>query len=256
MSDKEKLLTELYSVIKNCKTCELHKSRQQALPGEGNPEAKLFLVALAPGEQEDREGRMFIGSSGKMLDDLLENAKVNRNELYISNLIKCNLPQNRKPKMIDIESCHNYLDEEINIINPEFIVTLGFYASRYILEKYKYHAPRARADYHELYGKLVYADGQKIYLLPHPACLLYKPEYLAATQSKYNKLRILGTKCKWYSLCPMRKYFMSGRILRFWVELYCHGDWQNCRRFQMEKNGESHPDNMMPDGTIDDGLKN
>lgn len=235
--------------IKNCRDCALSESRQEVLTGEGDQKAKLFLVALSPGEREDEAGRMFIGPSGKVLDELLEKAGISREEIYISNLVKCNLPQNRKPKMIEIEACHKYLDTELEMVKPEFIVTLGFYAGRYILEKYHADPPSAKSDYHELYGRLFYADAQKIYLLPHPASLLYKPEYKEKTQEKYNKLGVFKQPCKWYRVCPMRRHYEKGKLQKKWIELYCQGDWQVCERYQMEERGEYHSDLMLPDGS-------
>ncbi len=246
----EQDLHKLNSRIRQCERCQLAETRQQALTGEGNPEAKFFLAALSPGEMEDREGKMFIGPSGRMLDELLKTADIKRQELYISNLIKCNLPQNRKPKMREIEACHIFLDEELKIIQPEFIVPLGFYTSRYILDKYHVESPSAKADFRQLYGKLFYSSGQKIYPIPHPASLLYNPDQLSGTQKKYNKLKIFQNECKWYCCCPMKRFYEQGRLLRKWIELYCHGDWQNCVRYQMEERGEYHPDRMLPDGSI------
>ena len=249
---KQDLLDKLNTNLSDCRNCSLYETREKVLKGEGDPDTKIFMVALSPGEQEDRIGKMFIGPSGKVLDKLLAEAGVKRNKLYISNLIKCNLPQNRKPKMAEIEACHQYLDQELEIIKPEFIVTLGFYAGRYTLEKFKWDVPSAKVDYHDLYGRLVYARGQKILLLPHPASLLYKPEYWQKTQEKYNKLRILGNECKWYCCCPMRRYYEAGKLIKQWIELYCHGDWQSCIRYQMEEIGQYHPDHMLPDGSLDE----
>jgi DNA polymerase len=246
---KQEELEKLNKELVNCRDCHLCETRQQVLRGEGNLAARFFLVALSPGEQEDEAGRMFIGPAGKVLDELLEKAGIKRSEVYISNLIKCNLPQNRKPRMREIEACHKYLDEEIEIIQPGFIVPLGFYAGRYILEKYHAQPPSAKADYHELYGKLFYADGQKIYLLPHPASLLYKPVYYPQTQRKYNKLKTLSKECKWYCCCPMRRLYEEGKLRRRWIELYCHGDWESCQRYQMAERGEYHSDKLLPDGS-------
>lgn len=246
---KRKLLDELYDVSRKCRLCALSETRQNVLCGAGNLDAKLFLVALSPGEMEDKENKLFIGPSGKVLNRLLENAEVNRDDLYISNLVKCNLPQNRKPKMRDIETCHQYLDKELEIVSPEFIIPLGFYASRYVLEKYNADIPSAKADFRELYGKLFYASAQKILPLPHPASLLYNPDFEEKTQTKYNILSILGTECKWYYCCPMKRFYHTGKIKCKWIELYCHGNWKYCKRYQMEEKGEYHSDSMLPDGT-------
>lgn len=248
IQDKKRQLYELNNILKDCDNCHLCETRKNVLTGEGSLDAKFFMVALSPGEMEDEQGKMFIGPSGKILDELLHIAGIKRESLYISNLIKCNLPQNRKPKMKEIDACHIYLDQELDIIKPEFIVTLGFYAGRYILEKYHASPPSAKADYHQLYGKLFYSDAQKIFLLPHPASLLYKPEYQHLTQEKYNKLKILQRECKWYCCCPMKRYYLQGKLAKKYIELYCHGNWQNCLRYQMEEQGIYHSDRLLPDG--------
>ncbi|MDP8220266.1 MAG: uracil-DNA glycosylase [Candidatus Stygibacter frigidus] len=246
MEAKLKLLN---NQIVNCDRCHLAETRQHALPGEGDINSRFFMVALSPGEHEDIESRMFIGPSGRMLDRLLHDMGIKREILYISNLIKCNLPQNRKPKMVEIETCSKYLDEELEVIKPEFLIPLGFYATRYILEKYRADPPSAKINFRPLYGKLAYASGQKIYPLPHPASLLYNPDYYPQTLEKYKKLHTFQHTCKWYNYCPMKRFYEQGKLDRKWVELYCKGDWQICRRYQMEEINQYHPDNMLADGS-------
>jgi len=127
---------QLNGEIKNCRKCSLSESRTNVICGEGKLDAKLMLIAQAPGEQEDIAGRMFIGPSGKVLDELLKSANLNRDEFYMTNLIKCMLPRYRRPKEDEIEMCSWYLDREIELINPRVLVPLGYYATRYIFRKY------------------------------------------------------------------------------------------------------------------------
>ena len=218
-------------------------------------ESKLFLVAQAPGEKEDRMDRMFIGPSGKVLDMLLEEAEIDRKQVYMTNLIKCTLPKNRKPKMDEIECCGYFLDREISIIHPEVIVPLGYYVTRYILTKYHTNPPSARVDFTKLYGELIFPEGQKIYPLPHPASLLYNPSFENETIEKYKKLQILLQDCKWFPSCPMKRFYEEGRLESKWIELYCKGDWKNCVRYEMEERVIYHPDWMLPDGSMDERLK-
>lgn len=110
------------------------RTRRNALPGEGDPHARLMLVAQAPGENEDREGRMFIGPCGKKLNELFREVGLSREEVYLTNLIKCMLPKYRKPKQDEIQACAGYLDEEIRLINPSVIATSGYYSTKYIYE--------------------------------------------------------------------------------------------------------------------------
>jgi uracil-DNA glycosylase family 4 len=134
MENKKKEVDRLNQSIKTCKKCRLHLTRTNALCGEGDLNARLMLIAQAPGDIEDREGRMFIGPSGKILDELLNEAGINRNEIYMTNLIKCRLPKNRRPKQSEIESCGCFLEEEIKLIGSDVIIPLGYYSSRYILK--------------------------------------------------------------------------------------------------------------------------
>lgn len=217
-------------------------------------DSKFMLIAQAPGENEDKNGVMFIGPSGKIFDELLANAEINREDLYITNLIKCMLPNCRKPKSDEIEVCSKYLDEEITILNPDILVPLGFYSSKYIFDRYS--LPNlAKSEFHEVVGKLFIADNKKIFPLAHPATLLYHESFKEKTIKNYRKLKVLSEECKWFHLCPMKRYYEEGKLDKKWIELYCKGDWESCVRYYLEENGEFHPDNMLPDGTIDEKLK-
>lgn len=125
-----------------------------------------MLIALSPGKNEDVENKMFIGPSGRVLDKLVRAAGIERESCYMTNLIKCMLPNNRRPKTAEIVSCSNHLNEEIEIIRPEIIVPLGFYATRAMLVKYRANSPATRTDVSPLYGILIFSDWQKKYLLP------------------------------------------------------------------------------------------
>jgi len=239
--------------IKKCKKCRLSESRINALCGEGDLNAKLMLIAQAPGENEDREGIMFIGPSGKILDELLRKSNVGREELYMTNLVKCILPKYRKPKQDEIDKCSNYLDEEIKIINPEILVPLGYYATTYIFKKYSLPLP-SKQEFYTLYGKLFLSDNRKIFPLQHPAAVLHDPSIEKVLIKNYQKLNVILKDCKWYPTCPMKKFYEEGTLDRKWVELYCKGDWESCIRYQIEESGKPHPDWMLPDGTIDEKL--
>ena len=244
---------QLNGEIKNCRKCSLSESRTNVICGEGKLDAKLMLIAQAPGEQEDIAGRMFIGPSGKVLDELLKSANLNRDEFYMTNLIKCMLPRYRRPKEDEIEMCSWYLDREIELINPRVLVPLGYYATRYIFRKYALQLT-SRKDFYTVYGKLFFSRGQKILPLTHPAALLYNPSFKKEMTKSYSKMNILLEDCKWYPVCPMKRFYEEGVLDEKWVELYCKGDWESCIRYQMEERGELHPDSMLPDGSVDKRL--
>ncbi|MEA2055276.1 MAG: uracil-DNA glycosylase [Candidatus Thermoplasmatota archaeon] len=246
-------IKELSAEISRCNKCRLSETRINALCGEGNLDTKIMLVAQAPGENEDREGKMFIGPSGKVLDELLRVSDVERDSLYMTNLIKCMLPKYRKPKQDEIDICSGYLDKEIKLINPEVLVPLGHYATKYIFEKYSLPLP-SKQEFYTIYGKLFRTDNRKILPLQHPAAMLYHPHIKNEMKKNYHKLNVLLNDCKWYPLCPMKKFYEEGKLDRKWIELYCKGDWESCIRYQMEENGEPHLDWMLPNGTIDEKL--
>ncbi len=111
--------------IKNCRLCELYVKRTNAVPGEGNDKAKLVIIGEAPGKNEDLKGRPFIGMSGKFLTRYLEMAGIERNEVFITNAVKCRPPNNRKPKKEEILTCQPYLIRQLSVINPQLILALG-----------------------------------------------------------------------------------------------------------------------------------
>lgn len=191
MDHKQKAFAELKAVIRKCKRCRLYLTRTNVLCGEGNLHAPLMLIAQAPGQNEDREGRMFIGPSGKVLEELLDEAGIRRDEIYMTNLIKCRLPKNRRPKQTEIEACSSFLEKEIVLIDPEVLIPLGYYSARFILNKYNITIPDSRAEFSGLYGELFQAQYKRIYPLPHPAALLYDKSYKPLALEKYGMLRFL-----------------------------------------------------------------
>lgn len=121
-------LEDLAKKVKECKRCELHKTRRHTVFGEGNPFARLLIIGEAPGEEEDKEGRPFVGRAGRLLDQMIEAVGLKREHLYICNLLKCRPPENRDPKEEEIESCKGYLFAQIDLIKPKIILTLGRFA--------------------------------------------------------------------------------------------------------------------------------
>lgn len=248
----------LYSMkeeIKNCNKCQLSETRKNALPGEGNPETRVMLVAQAPGEREDEEGKMFVGPTGKVLNELFGEIDIKRSNLYLTNLVKCMPPNYRKPRQDEIDACSEYLDREIELVNPEIISPLGYYATRYIFEKYDYPIPDKKEDLENFYGKLLLTQKKKIYPLTHPTTLVFDSQDKEKIKKNYRKLKVFLSECKWYPVCPMKRFYENGILERKWVKLYCKGDWEGCVRYNMEENGEEHPDWMLPDGSNDMELK-
>lgn len=213
-----------------------------------------MLVAQAPGEQENQAGTMFIGPSGTVLDDLLDYAGVPREDIYMTNLVKCMLPDYRKPKQDEIDSCSKFLDAELAIVDPDVVVPLGHYATRYILTMYHDDVP-SQNQFSNVYGTLHVQNGTKIYPLRHPAAQLYHHALEPIMKHHYRKLGVLQQPCSWYPSCPMKRFYEQGHLDREWIERYCRGDWESCIRYQLEEQGKPHPDSMLPNGDIDPVLK-
>ena len=241
--------------IKSCDKCSLSETRKNALPGQGNTKARVMLVAQAPGEKEDEKGRMFVGPTGKALYELFCELKIKKESFYLTNLVKCMLPDYRKPRAEEIEACSEYLDKEIDIVNPEIISPLGYYSTQYICRKYNHPVYEEKGKMNKFYGKLFLARQKKIYPLIHPTALIFDTTDKERMKKDYARLKVFLSECKWYSVCPMKRFSENGILENKWVELYCKGDWKSCVRYKMEENGEYHPDWMLPDGSMDKSLE-
>lgn len=165
--------------------CRLWETRTNSLPGEGDLSSELMIVAQAPGRKEDQEGRMFVGPSGKKLDELLPKAEINRGEVFMTNLLRCMLPEYRKPREDEIEACSPYLDREIELVNPKIISTLGYFSTKYIFEKYDIED---ELEFPKVCGKIFTTKNKKILPLGHPAALLYDNSLKEGMTEHYEKL--------------------------------------------------------------------
>jgi len=168
LEKKEELLNKLKKECLNCTKCELHRLRTNVVFGEGNVNSPLLFVGEAPGEQEDLEGRPFVGRAGKLLTTILNQFGIDRNKIYITNVLKCRPPNNRDPKPEEIKACFPYLKKQIEIIQPKVILCLGAFAARTLL-----NLPE-KTPISKIRGKEFYSEEFKAYIIPtyHPAFLL------------------------------------------------------------------------------------
>ena len=160
-------LEEIALLVKSCTDCPLSAERTNAVPGEGPRDAKLMFIGEGPGQQEDQQGRPFVGASGKFLEELLASIGMTREQVFIANMIKCRPPQNRDPSPEEMSTCSKYLDRQIELLNPELIVTLG----RFSLGRFFPGESITRAR-----GKVREKDGRFIYPILHPAAALHRQE--------------------------------------------------------------------------------
>jgi len=161
-------IEKLKSLVQECHLCELSKSRQKVVFGEGNPQADLLFVGEGPGATEDSTGRPFVGRAGEVLTKMIENVlHIPRSEVYISNIVKCRPPNNRVPTESEALTCRPYLQKQIALIQPKIIVTLGATAYRYLTND---NSPISRVR-----GTIIQTDGYRIIPTFHPSYLLRNP---------------------------------------------------------------------------------
>jgi DNA polymerase len=133
VTDSIQLLEALKARALVCTRCALSETRTQVVFGVGDPQARLMLVGEAPGKNEDLQGEPFVGAAGQLLDSLLGEIGIRRDQVYIANVLKCRPPGNRDPRQDEIDSCKGYLREQIRLISPEVVVTLGNFATKLML---------------------------------------------------------------------------------------------------------------------------
>lgn len=179
MSD-EKKLEKLAKQIKVCTRCELHRSRTEAVPGEGPAQAEIMFIGEGPGASEDKQGRPFVGASGKFLDQLLEQAGVTRTGVFITNVVKCRPPGNRDPLPDEVETCtSNYLQNQIKMINPSIIVTLGRHSMGLFFKG---------AKITQIHGQMRKVDDRFVIAMFHPAAALHQLSLKSTIMADFAKL--------------------------------------------------------------------
>ena len=162
-----------------CTKCELCNTRTNSVPGKGNFQSDVIFVGEAPGRNEDKNGEPFVGAAGKKLSAALEGAGVSREQVYITNVVKCRPPNNRVPNTEERDTCREYLKKEISIIKPKIICVLGNTAFNSVL---------GGSEITKFRGKLVRKDSQLYFLTIHPAATIYNQELISTLNSDMVKL--------------------------------------------------------------------
>lgn len=175
----EERLEEIAARVRACTRCDLWRTRTQAVPGEGNPRAEVMFIGEAPGYHEDRQGRPFVGAAGQFLNELLQRAGLRREEVYITNVVKCRPPGNRDPLPDEIAACAPYLEEQLAVIRPRIIVTLG----RYSMSRWFPNEKISR----------IHGQGRRIgeyVVVPmyHPAAALHQPALKELVEKDFDRL--------------------------------------------------------------------
>jgi uracil-DNA glycosylase len=175
----------VHSEIVTCTKCELHKGRKNAVPGEGPADARIMFVGEGPGQNEDEQGRPFVGAAGKLLTELLESIGLSRSDVFITNIVKCRPPNNRAPRKSEIEACNPYLTAQIRLIKPRIVCALGTPAIATLLGE-EHSATK-------VHGKPTSKGNVVILPMYHPAAALYDASLKEVLASDFRILKDLLT---------------------------------------------------------------
>ena len=182
--ERRELLKAVYTEVRECTRCPLHLTRTNAVFGAGNADSDLMFIGEAPGANEDRLGLPFVGAAGKLLDRLLEEIGMDRKGVWIGNVLRCRPPDNRDPQPKEIEACQDYLFEQVRLIEPSVICTLGNFSTKLL-----------RGDttgISRLHGReevrVIGSRAVRLYPLYHPAAALYTPSMLETLRGDFHRI--------------------------------------------------------------------
>jgi uracil-DNA glycosylase family 4 len=174
-------LESIAEEIRRCQLCPLHRERINPVPGEGAPNARLMFIGEAPGAEEDRQGRPFVGAAGKLLNETMAKVGLRREDVFITNVVKCRPPGNREPTSEEVKACLPYLSRQIDLIDPKMICLLGNTAIKALLGE-----PKAG-----MRGKSLEKNGRFFFPTIHPAAAIYNPRLKVVLEVHLTKLKAL-----------------------------------------------------------------
>ena len=175
----EETLAQVAQEVSRCTRCELHRTRKQAVPGEGPSNAEIMLIGEGPGFHENEQGRPFVGAAGNFLEELLAQAGLKRADVWIGNVVKCRPPGNRDPQPDELSSCDGYLEQQIRAINPKIIITLG----RFSMAKFMLGAKISIE-----HGQMRKVGVRFVIPMYHPAAALHQPKWRPQILADFAKL--------------------------------------------------------------------
>ena len=180
------VLQSVAKEVAGCTKCELYHSRKLAVPGEGPADAEIMFIGEGPGFHENQQGRPFVGAAGKFLEELLAKVGMKREQVYITNVVKCRPPGNRDPRPEEVSTCtSSYLDLQIQAINPKVIVTLGRFSMGLFL---------SNAKISDVHGQAMRIKGRLIVPMYHPAAALHQRSLLPVVEKDFARLPELIAK--------------------------------------------------------------
>jgi len=183
LSETEESLKKVSDEVVVCTKCRLCETRTKAVPGEGSSAARVIFVGEAPGEQEDLQGRPFVGAAGKLLTELLASVGLRRGDVFITNIVKCRPPKNRPPRKDETYACKPYLERQVSMIGPHVICPMGNSAIHSLLDSEK--------SVTELHGIPLEIGKVTYFPMYHPAAALYTAQLRRVLEEDFKKLRAL-----------------------------------------------------------------
>ena len=187
LSGGSKELQALAAEIEACRRCELHAERLKVVPGAGSAEADVLFIGEGPGAQEDEAGLPFVGRSGQLLDELLQGVGLDRDKVFITNVVKCRPPGNRAPRVDEVRACREYLNRQLQVIRPLLVVTLGRFAMELFV---------SNGRISEIHGQPRHRDGMVTLPLYHPAAALYRRSLQSVVREDFERIPELLTDLK------------------------------------------------------------
>ncbi len=178
----KQILENMRQQIANCKDCPLSSTRLKTVPGEGPADSPIMLIGEGPGHNENQQGKPFVGQAGFFLDELLAQAGLKREDVFITNVVKCRPPGNRDPQPEELSACRKYLDAQIEAINPRIIVTLGRFSMARFIDNGKIS---------RIHGQVHHVEGRLVVTMYHPAAALHQPALKTALLEDFAQLRRL-----------------------------------------------------------------
>jgi DNA polymerase len=179
MFTAQETLNQIAAEVSNCENCELHKTRNKSVPGIGPADAEIMLIGEGPGFNENEQGLPFVGQAGKFLGELLAQAGLKREDVWICNVVKCRSPDNRDPLPDELVACDLYLERQIRALNPSIIITLG----RFSMNKFM---PGAKIS--AVHGQMRQVGSRFVIAMFHPAAALHQPQLKSTILADFAKL--------------------------------------------------------------------
>lgn len=185
--NSQEILKQIAQEIAQCTKCDLHYSRKNAVPGEGPANAEIMLIGEGPGFHENQQGKPFVGAAGKFLEELLASIQLKRTDVFITNVVKCRPPSNRDPLPLELKACNDFLECQIQALNPKVIVTLGRFSMARFL-------PNAKIS--QAHGKVMTVKGRLVVAMYHPAAALHQPSLRPTVEADFAQLPQLMANAK------------------------------------------------------------